>query len=80
MTEAGIDMKVFKTHSTQSACTSAAKAADLPVQDILDGDLIQCLQNTTTNHSEWITYLLKPHCLAQSSSFKIIIFVNVIAY
>ena len=35
MSDAGIDTRVFKAHSTRSASTSAAKAADVPVQDIL---------------------------------------------
>ena len=36
MSEAGIDTKVFKAHSTRSASTSAAKAADVPIQVILE--------------------------------------------
>ena len=36
MSEAGIDTKVFKAHSTRSASTSAAKAADVLIQVILE--------------------------------------------
>ena len=32
---AGVDTKVFKLHSTRAAVTSKAKAASVPVHDIL---------------------------------------------
>jgi len=35
MKAAGIDINIFKTHSTRSASTSAAKAADVPIEDIM---------------------------------------------
>lgn len=35
MKSAGIDTSVFKSHSTRSASTSAAKVADVPIEDIM---------------------------------------------
>ena len=35
MEAAGIDTKVFKPHSTRAAATSKAKAACVPIHDIL---------------------------------------------
>ena len=35
MKSAGIDTSVFKSHSTRSASTSAAKVADVPTEDIM---------------------------------------------
>mgnify|MGYP001795637579 CR=1 FL=1 len=32
----GIDINLFKTHSTRAASTSAAKKAQVPLQEILD--------------------------------------------
>ena len=36
MKAAGIDTTVFKPHSTRGAATSAAKAANVPIQDIMN--------------------------------------------
>ena len=36
MKAAGIDTTVFKSHSTRSAATSAAKAANVPIQEIMN--------------------------------------------
>ena len=35
MTAAGIDTSIFKPHSTRSAATSAAKVADVPLDEIM---------------------------------------------
>ena len=35
MTAAGIDTSTFKPHSTRSAATSAAKVADVPLDEIM---------------------------------------------
>ena len=35
MTDAGIDMNVFKPHSTRAAATSMALQSCVPIQDIL---------------------------------------------
>ena len=35
MKAAGIDTNIFKPHSTRSASTSAAKAANVPIQEIM---------------------------------------------
>ena len=35
MTDAGIDTSIFKPHSTRSAATSAAKVADVPLDEIM---------------------------------------------
>jgi hypothetical protein len=36
MTNAGVDAQTFKPHSTRAAATSKAKAASVPIQDILN--------------------------------------------
>ena len=35
MTAAGLDTSIFKPHSTRSAATSAAKVADVPLDEIM---------------------------------------------
>ena len=35
MSAAGLDTSIFKPHSTRSAATSAAKVADVPLDDIM---------------------------------------------
>ena len=35
MNAAGIDSSIFKPHSTRSAATSAAKVADIPLEEIM---------------------------------------------
>ena len=43
MTEAGVDISVYKANSCGSASASAAKSIDIPFEDIfLKGELVKC--------------------------------------
>ena len=71
----GLDLTVFKAHSTRAASTSAAKRALVPIQDIIDKAGWSSAQTFAAFYKTEIVFptVMQIHLLEQSYNSKIFV-------